>query len=262
MEPVSAGAEKTKLTIAYDGTGFQGWQVQKDRPTVQKALQDALEALCGRRLPVTGCSRTDAGVHANEFVCHTERIGIPCERLPRALGAHLPDSIAVKKAELVPESFHARYSCTGKEYLYLIDNGTYRNPFLRGHAMYYPHRIDTDALQEAAFACCGTQDFRAFMASGSKITDTVRSVTDCTLFRRGALVVLRIAADGFLYNMVRIIVGTLLDAAEKRQGAAEMRKIIASKKRENAGRTVPACGLYLNRVFYGPHGAENEPLLF
>ena len=243
--------KKIKLTLSYDGTDFHGWQVQKGGDvTVQSTLQQAIFEVCGKMLPVTGCSRTDSGVHANEFVCHTDMIDIPCEKLPLALNAHLPRTVAVKSAQKADSDFHARYSCRGKEYIYKILNSKIRDPFLEGKVFLYPKKLDTDALSQLTPAFCGKKDFRAFMAQGSKIVDTVRTVHYCDICRDGELVTLRIAADGFLYNMVRIIAGTLLLASEKGLGRGDVEGIIASCDRKNAGATAPACGLYLNKVFY------------
>ena len=242
---------KIKLTLAYDGSDFHGWQVQKGGDiTVQSTLQEAIFKVCGKNLPVTGCSRTDAGVHANEFVCHTDMINIPCEKLPIALNTHLPRSVAVKSAQMVPSDFHARYSCIGKEYIYKILNSKIRDPFLCGRVMQYPRPLDVDALCAIAPAFCGKKDFCAFMAQGSKIVDTVRTVKYCQISREGDMVTIRIAADGFLYNMVRIIAGTFILAAEKGFSAGDIKDIIASHERCRAGATAPACGLYLNKVFY------------
>lgn len=242
---------KLVLTLCYDGTDFHGWQVQKGGAvTVQSTLQKAIFEVCGKMLPVTGCSRTDSGVHANEFVCHTDMIDIPCEKLPLALNTHLPHNVAVKSAQIADPDFHARYSCKGKEYIYKLLNSKIRDPFLEGRAMLYPRPLDTAVLSDIAPAFCGKNDFRAFMAQGSKIVDTVRTVHYCDVSRDGELVTLRIAADGFLYNMVRIIAGTFLLAAEKGLCKEDIQKIIASGDRKNAGATAPACGLYLNKVFY------------
>lgn len=241
---------RTVLTIAYDGAPYHGWQVQKNAPSVQKTLQEAICAITGEERTVTGCSRTDAGVHALEYVCHTEKIDIPNERLPQALNAHLPPSISVKRARTADENFHARYSCIGKEYLYKIYNSRIRDPFSVGRALFYPEPIDVEALSFVSEELCGTHDFRAFMAQGSKIVDTVRTVRHCTLSRNGDFVYLTVSADGFLYNMVRIMVGTVLDAARGKYLRGDIQKIIASGDRKNAGFTAPAHGLYLNRVFY------------
>lgn len=247
---MTEGNNKIKLTLSYDGADFHGWQVQKGEKTVQQTLQDAIERITGERLSVTGCSRTDAGVHALEYVCHTDFIYIPTEKIPVALNAHLPVSVAVKKAELAQPDFHARYCCKGKEYIYKIYNSNIRDPFLEGRAMFYPKPLCCDTMNSCAKAICGNKDFRSFMAEGSKITDTVRTVKYCDVSRDGDIITLRIAADGFLYNMVRIIAGTLIRASEKNMTEREICEIIDSRDRKNAGFTAPAHALYLNKVFY------------
>ena len=242
--------EKIKLTITYDGTQFHGWQVQKGKKTVQSTLQDAIELVAGKRNSVTGCSRTDAKVHANEFVCHTDFLNIPCDKIPVAINAHLPEAVAVKKAEIVPEDFHARYSCLGKEYIYKISNSCYRDPFLVNRAMFYPKPLDEKIMNDTLAAIVGKKDFRSFMAQGSKIEDTVREIKYCDISRCGDMLTLRVAADGFLYNMVRIIVGTAIMASEKKLSFEDISRIIESCDRKNAGPTAPPSGLYLNKVFY------------
>ena len=171
---------------------------------------------------------------------------------PMPLSTRSPPSAAVKKAELVPADFHARYSCLGKEYVYKIFNARYRDPFYLGRAMFYPKPLDEKKLDEAMQAFCGRHDFRAFMAEGSKVTDCERTVKYCRVERPngGDVVTLTVAADGFLYNMVRIIAGTAILASEKNLGFNEIAAIISSLDRKNAGATAPACGLYLNKVFY------------
>lgn len=241
---------RTVLTVAYDGAPYHGWQVQKNAPSVQKTLQEAICTITGEERTVTGCSRTDAGVHALEYVCHTEKIDIPNERLPQALNAHLPPSVSVKRARTADENFHARYSCIGKEYLYKIYNSRIRDPFSVGRALFYPEPIDVESLSFVCEEFCGTHDFCAFMAQGSKIVDTVRTVRHCTLSRDGDFVLFTVSADGFLYNMVRIMVGTVLAAARGKYSRGDIQKIIASGDRKNAGFTAPPHGLYLNRVFY------------
>lgn len=242
--------EKIKLTLTYNGTHFHGWQVQKGKPTVQSALQDAIERVVGERMPVTGCSRTDAGVHANEFVCHTDMINLPCERIPLALNAHLPDTVAVKSAQIVSGDFHARYSCLGKEYIYKIFNSHYKDPFLQDRAMFYNKPLDEKLMNASMQALVGKHDFRSFMAQGSKIEDTVREIKYLDIKRDGDIITLRVAADGFLYNMVRIIVGTAIAASEKNLSYEAVQSIMLSLDRKNAGPTAPASGLYLNKVFY------------
>lgn len=241
------------LSLCFDGTAYHGWQVQSNAVTVQQTLQDTLEKVLKYRPPVIGCSRTDAGVHANEYFCnfHTA-VNIPCENLRRALNANLPDDIAVNLCKEVPEQFHARYSACGKEYLYKIWNSDTHDPFLNRYALFYPYRLDMERMRSAAAGFLGSHDFSAFCSAGSTVADTVRCITLLELEREGNLVTLRIRADGFLYNMVRIISGTLLGVSQGLIHAQDIPQIILSGSRIRAGKTVPPHGLYLNRVFYEP----------
>lgn len=246
--------EKTALGLMYDGSKFCGWQVQKNARSVQGTLQDALESVLGFRPDVCGCSRTDSGVHANNYVCHIprENITMSNERLRAALNAHLRDSgLAVTFAENRDADFHARYSCKAKEYIYKIWNDSYMNPFLKGRAMFYPRKIDVEALNYVSEEFKGAHDFRAFMTKGSKNeNNTVRTVKYFNVNRDGSLITISTCADGFLYNMVRIMVGTYLDLARKNAPSGSLTEIIQSLDRSRAGDTAPAEGLYLNRIFY------------
>ncbi len=239
------------LTLAYNGTGFAGFQVQKNARTVQSVMQDAIEAIWGERLPVVGCSRTDAGVHARDYklTYHADDRLIP-DRIPAALNAHLPEDIAVRAACIVPDTFHVRHDVYEKEYEYVIANTPHRDPFSAKTALHYRRPLDAELLHTASQAFLGTHDFRAFMASGSDIADTTRTVRSVSVTRAGDFVYLRIAADGFLYNMVRIFVGTMLAVGEGKIAPGDIPHIIDSRDRKNAGITVPAHGLYLNRVVF------------
>lgn len=246
--------KKIALTLMYDGTDFCGWQVQPNAPSVQGAVQDALERVLGYRPDVSGCSRTDSGVHANMYVCHisAEGVNMPPQALMRAVNANFKGRIACYDADCRDSDFHARYSCTGKEYLYKIWNASYRNPFLEGYSMYVPKRIDDESLAFVGEEFCGTHDFKAFMSKGSKITDdTVRTVEYFRTERKGDLLEIYVKADGFLYNMVRIMVGTYLEAAKGRLRPGDITDIINSKSRNAAGDTARPEGLFLNKVFYG-----------
>ena len=242
---------KYLIEIAYLGTRFAGFQVQPGKITVQSTLQDAIEAVFGARLPLKGCSRTDSGVHARQyFATFDSDKTIPTDRIPLALNANLPSDISVKSARIVPDSFHVRHDVEWKEYEYLLLNSRIRDPFLYKKA--YQCRFMTaeqvEIMRRAAKFFVGTHDFSAFMAAGSKIADTVRTVNHIEIIEKGELIRIRIAADGFLYNMVRIIVGTLIDCANRRIDLSEMPKIIDSHDRSKAGSTAPPDGLYLNRV--------------
>lgn len=236
------------LTLAYKGGGYSGWQVQKNAPSVQSAVQDAVEKVFGTRLGVTGCSRTDSGVHALAYVCHIEtEKDISAAKLPLALNMHLPRDISVLSARLESDSFHARYSAVGKEYVYLIRNTSVRDPFTEGGAYMYPFTVDVERANALGQAFVGKHDFGAFMSAGSKITDTVRTVYYFNVKRDGDYIRITTGANGFLYNMVRIMVGTLLKAVK---GSLDISTALATPQRALAGPTAPACGLYLNRVFY------------
>ncbi len=240
------------ITICYDGTDYHGWQVQPNGITVQQAVQDAIEKILSKRENIVGCSRTDSGVHANNFCFNMKtESDINSYRLIGALNAVLPDDIAVKDCVEVTLDFHARYDCQGKEYIYKIWNSPFKNPFLQDRYLHYKREIDVDVLNKAAKAFEGEHDFSAFCASKTTVSDDfVRNVEYFTVERNEEEVFFKVKADGFLYNMVRIMVGTLLEVNEGKIDASDLPEIIASLDRNTAGRTAPAHGLYLNRVFY------------
>ena len=240
------------LKIAYKGTNYCGWQVQPDKPTVQATLQAAIEDAFGCKTELTGCSRTDAGVHARGFVATVRGDMLPKikhESLVLAINTKLPGDISVLAAADADDSFHPRYSAIGKEYVYIVHNSRIKNPFTEDTAWQFPRRIDEKAAKELCQKFVGKKDFCAFMAAGSKIVDTVREVKYFDVCRNGDEVIFKVAADGFLYNMVRIMVGTVAEAAAGGR-IMPIEEIIYSKNRANAGVTASAKGLTLNRVFY------------
>ena len=242
---------KYLIEIAYIGTRFAGFQVQPGKITVQSTLQDALEQIFGERLPVKGCSRTDSGVHARQYFATFDAMKlIPPDKLPLAMKSNLPPDVSVKSAQIVSDNFHVRHNVEWKEYEYLLLNSRIRDPFLVGRAVQC--RVMTsaqiDLMRKAAQLFVGRHDFSGFMSVGSKLADTVRTVKYLEIIEEGELIKIKIAADGFLYNMVRIIVGTLIDVANYRIELCDMPEIIASCDRSRAGATAPAEGLYLNRV--------------
>lgn len=245
---------KYLLTLSFLGTAYCGWQVQPNGVSVQQCVQQAAEQVFGCRCAVTGCSRTDSGVHANMFCCTVEPLDggnrIPPDRIPLICNRYLPADIAVRSAVCVEDDFHPRYRVVRKEYEYLIWNSPLRDPFLCDRAWLYPHRLDEELLHRAAQTFVGRHDFSAFMAAGSSVTDTVRTIYRCEVLREGDLIRIRITGDGFLYHMVRILCGTLIAVAEGKISPEELPEIIASCDRTRAGSTLPACGLYLNRVTY------------
>lgn len=239
------------LEISYNGACYHGWQVQANAVTVQEKLQDAIEAVFGAREDVKGCSRTDSGVHANMFCCNfkTEK-EIPVNKIPSALNANLPLDISVKSCKEVSLDFHARYDCKGKEYVYKIWNTESRNPFLNKLCYHYKYKIDEKMLSEEAQSFVGKHDFSAFCAAGSSVEDMTREIYSCDVKRQGDEVLFYVRGDGFLYNMVRIMVGTLLDISAGKIEKGSISEIIDSKNRTKAGFTAPPEGLYLNQVYY------------
>ena len=243
---------KFLLTIKYIGKDFVGWQVQKNGLSVQQCLQDALETLLGHRPDVTGCSRTDSGVHALGY-CATfsSATDKPCQRILMGLNALLPESVSVCDCREVAADFHPRYSAKGKEYIYRLYDGAAPDPFLRGFAWHFRGRLDVEKMQRAALLLQGKHDFRSFMASGSSVTDTVRQLYYFHVTRvQGHLIEVRVCGDGFLYNMVRILVGTLVSVGQGKLQVEDMPSVLAAKNRDAAGQTAPAEGLYLRKVFY------------
>lgn len=243
------------LKLKFLGTDFCGYQVQPQKRTVQSTLQDAIQKLFGIRYDVKGCSRTDSGVHANVFYVTFDTdessTNIPVEKLPHAFNSVLPTDISVLDAALVDGDFHIRHNVSYKEYVYLINNSAFNDPFSYGRVYHYPKPINMDGIDkmnEAAKSICGKHDFACFMSSGSSVEDTVRCVKYLEVSKNDDIITIRIAADGFLYNMVRIIAGTLLDVGRGKLEAKDIENILATNDRTSAGPTLPACGLYLNYV--------------
>ena len=239
------------LTIKYDGTAYHGWQVQKNAISVQQVLQDAIEKVFLIRLDVKGCSRTDTGVHANMYcVSFDTDTNIPNDSIIRALNTYLPKDIAVVDCTQVPSNFHPRYSCKSKEYVYKLYNGKVRDPFMNNYALQYRYPIDAEYLNSEAKAFIGKHDYSGFCSIKSDVEDMRRTVYAFDVWREGDMVYFKVSADGFLYNMVRIMVGTLLFVSEGKIKKGELVKIINSKDRKRAGKTAPPQGLYLNKVNY------------
>lgn len=240
------------LTIQYDGTDFSGWQRQPDRMTVQGEIEKALSLICREDVTVAGTSRTDAGVHAyGQRAGFSGDYGIPTERIKKAVNGILPASVRIVAAEERPENFHARFDAKGKRYIYRIINSTEEDPFKRNYYYHVAGSLDTAAMAEAAMAIEGTHDFRSFQASGgSERESTVRTVKSLSLSAENSEITVEIIGDGFLYNMVRIISGTLVDVGRNKIRAADIKTIIEKKDRTKAGHTAPPQGLYLAEVYY------------
>jgi tRNA pseudouridine38-40 synthase len=246
---------RVKLTIAYDGTNYAGWQAQKTGVAVQEVIEKALHKIFGIDLRLHGSSRTDAGVHARGMVAHVD---IPREKfvmLPRklllALNAHLPDDIRVMKACSAREDFHARFQASGKQYRYFVYNHPAMEPLLRMQAWHIPQALNVPQMRSAAKAFVGKHDFEAFAANrGYKMKTTVRTVTRCDIQQSRRLLTFVIEGDGFLYKMCRGIVGTLVQVGQGKIHHGAIPDMIESKDRRVAGMSAPAHGLVLWQVFY------------
>ncbi|MFO6498593.1 MULTISPECIES: tRNA pseudouridine(38-40) synthase TruA [Bacillus] len=244
---------RMKCTISYDGHLFFGYQVQPGKRTVQDELEKALKTLhkSKERIPVVSSGRTDSGVHAVGQTIHFDStLSIPEAKWPYALNALLPDDITVNKAEAVDEQFHARFSAKRKEYRYLIDRGRHADVFKRHYAYHVPYELDTEKMKEASDYLIGTHDFTSFCAVKTDVKDKVRTIYELEWSETDDGLQMRIVGSGFLYNMVRIIAGTLLDVGTGKFSPDDIGKMIAAQNRDAAGRTAPAHGLYLWNVIY------------
>lgn len=239
------------LTLRYDGTLFHGWQFQSNADSVQRRVEEAFHSLSGKNENIIGCSRTDAGVHANMFCCNVRtECAVPAEKIPNALNFYLPKSVSVYDCKEVPADFSARYNAKGKEYIYLIDCEPYRNPFYENRALFYPYPLDIGLINENAKDFVGVHDLSAFCSADSEVQDKVREIYECKAEKDGDLVKITVSGNGFLYNTVRIIVGTLLDIQNGKIENGSVPEIIESRDRSRAGVTARPEGLYLNKVFY------------
>ena len=239
--------------IAFDGSAFHGWQQQENAVTVQGELKKAWEALTGETPNIIGCSRTDAGVHANEYYFNVRTDStIPVDSFPVALSsAKLPNEISIYSCKEVDYEFNARFDCIKKEYEYVIENTKIHSPFLYKRAYNHKYKIDVDLMNEAAQHFIGTHDFSAFCAADAQVKSKVRTIYSANVIREGDLVKFRVCGNGFLYNMVRIMAGTLIYVNNGRIKPDEIPDIINSCDRTKAGITAIPDGLYLNKVYYG-----------
>lgn len=264
-----------KLTVEYDGTNYHGWQSQTNANTVQDVLREAVRRLTGENCGIIGASRTDVGVHATDqaanFITGSR---IPVERVPQALNGILPDDIVVKFAEEVDLDFHSTHSANGKKYRYLIYNSPSPSALMRHRAYHVKQQLDIEAMQEACRHFLGTHDFSSFRASGSNVKTSERTIFEISLKKQAdspfvfsdskgvnkctvpmfplapSLLELEILGNGFLYNMVRIIAGTLVEVGIGKRSSGDIPVIIAERDRKSAGKTAPAHGLYLVEVYY------------
>jgi tRNA pseudouridine38-40 synthase len=246
---------KLKLTIAYEGTQYEGWQVQKIGRGVQEVIEEALAKLFPSRPRLHSSSRTDTGVHARAMVAHIElppsECRIPMRKLPLAINAHLPEDIRLVMANRCGPEFHARFSASGKQYRYFVWNAGVHDPLLRHQSWLVPRRLDVRAMRAAAVRVVGRHDFASFAAAREyKMKSTVRTVRRCEIRRSGPLLTFIIEGDGFLYRMCRGIVGTLVQIGLGKYTPEELDRILLSKDRKAAGMSAPAHGLVLWKVFY------------
>lgn len=246
---------KLKLTIAYDGANYAGWQTQSSGLAVQEVVEKAVAAVFGDRHPIHGSSRTDAGVHARGLVAHVEiprdRFRMPPRKVCLALNAHLPDDIRIMAAQRVPAAFHARFGAKGKQYRYFVYTHLCVEPLLRHQCWLVTHTLDLPAMRAAAAHLVGKHDFAAFAGSRhEKKENTVRTIHRCDIRRAGPQFTFVIEGDGFLYRMCRSIVGTLVQVGLGKFSAHQIPAMIAGKDRRLSGMSAPAHGLVLWKVFY------------
>lgn len=244
-----------KVFIAYNGADYHGFQRQDNAISVQEVVEKAIGKLLKTAPPVIyGCSRTDAGVHARRFCFnfHTDS-KIPCGGFVKGMNTILPSDIAVLSCEDAPEEFHARFCTTSKEYVYLINNKPNRDVFLQNLAYHYPYALNIDKMKSAARLFIGEHDFGAFCRAEGKarVKSTVRTIYDVTVSDNNGIVEIRICGNGFLYNMVRILAGTLIYISEGKRTEDDIKSALLTQNRDFGGVTLPPEGLYLNDVFYG-----------
>ena len=247
----ASGKKRFRMVVEYDGTRYCGFQRQKNGLAVQQVLEEALSDLTGEDTPVVGSSRTDAGVHARGLCAHFDSAtSIPPEKLSFALNTRLPEDVRIRESALAAPGFHARYSACGKIYSYHISNARHTHPIGRLYTAAYPLPLDVERMQRELEQLIGTHDFAPFAASGSVVHSTVRTLYRVRAKRQGDEITLLLLGDGFLYNMVRIIAGTVMEVGSGKRPEGAIRKAIQSGNRLDLGFTAPACGLILETVLY------------
>lgn len=247
-----------KVFISYRGTAYHGFQRQNNAITIQETVEKHVSKVLNEAVSICGCSRTDTGVHANQFCFNVKTNSkIPCFNFIRGVNGELPNDISVLSCEEVDENFHARFDCKGKEYIYKMHCSESKDPFGPDLMFHYRRKLNLDAVKKAAEHFIGTHDFLSFCADCSNVSTTVRTIYSFDIEKYGDTVIMLVKGDGFLYNMIRIIAGTLIDISENRFMPDDIPDILAAKNRLKAGRTAMAHGLYLNRVFY----SEKELML-
>ena len=240
-----------KLTIEYDGKKFGGWQKQPNKLNIQGEIEKAIEEITGEKIDLNASGRTDAGVHSLGQVANFKTNSkIEIEKIPIAINSKLKQSIRIIKAEEVEENFHARYSCKGKKYRYIINNSKYGSAIYRDLEYHMPIKLNVEAMQKGIKYFEGEHDFKGFKASGTSSKSSVRTIYNAKVIQEGERIIIELEGNGFLYNMVRIISGTMLDVGLGKIKPEEIPEIIESKERSRAGKTLPPQGLYLVEVYY------------
>lgn len=240
-----------KITIAYDGSGYKGWQLQKNGNTVQAELEKAVHKVFGKAHGVHGAGRTDAGVHARAQTAHFKVAAlVPISKIPAALNAYLPEDIVVTSAEEVSQDFHSRFNARGKHYRYYVMNTRLDDPFVGRYAWRVQYKLNAALMNREASALVGRHDFKSFQASDKRERTSVRRITRILVKREKDLIRIDVEGDGFLYNMVRNIAGTLVDIGRGHLPPGSMREILKKRDRTAAGPTAPAKGLFLVSVGY------------
>lgn len=242
---------RVKLTVAYDGTNYNGWQIQPNGVTIEEKLNDALSDLLGERIQVIGASRTDAGVHAlGNVCCFDTDTRMPAEKISYALNQRLPEDIVVQESCEVPDAFHPRYAKSRKTYEYRILNRQFRLPTRRLDTYFYYYPLDVERMQEAAHFFEGEHDFKSFASTHMQALTSVRSIERCLVEKQGDVITIRVTGNGFLYNMVRILAGTLVQVGAGELAPEDIPRILAARDRSAAGPTAPAHGLTMIGIVY------------
>lgn len=250
---------RVKMIVAYDGTNYCGWQVQPNGVTIEEVLNRHLSELLGEKIVVTGASRTDSGVHSlgNVAIFDTET-KMPADKIAFALNQRLPADIVVQGSCQVPETWHPRYQESRKSYEYRILNRTFRMPNKRFDSYFYHYPLDVEKMRRAASYLVGEHDFKSFCAAGAQVKSTVRTIYACDVNKADDMICIRVTGNGFLYNMVRIIAGTLIRVGNGDCEPEEIKKILEAKERAAAGPTAPACGLTMLGIVYEEKRNEDE----
>ena len=252
-----------KLLIEYEGTNYSGWQTQLGVRTIQETIEGAIKKQIGERVNLIGSGRTDKGVHARGQVANFRTNSlIPGERYKLLLKYHLPYDITIMDSEEVHMNFHSRYDATRKIYKYIVFNGDLASALYRNFSYYVPYKLDMDRMIKASKYLLGDQDFASFMVAGTKVHTTIRTIYNIEIFRSGDFIEFHIDGNSFLRNMVRIIVGTLINIGRGKIDLDQMSSIILAKNRKEAGPTAPPQGLFLEKVFYEEKGVDIDNYMY